>query len=147
MLGLRSRQAWRNWQYGPFHQPYDLLLSTPAHSVWKEVGRGNAKKTSDFYWRLCWDSDLRRSAGSDSGVAPTLQRIDGLLTGVVFERRIDAASPLRYGISGCSGTLPPESIRARPMRAIVCSQARSHCPTVCRNCSTLPVLLRCSAAR
>jgi len=33
----------------------------------------------------------------DNSSAPTLQRIDGLLTGVVFERRIDAVLSFRIG--------------------------------------------------
>jgi hypothetical protein len=35
--------------------------------------------------------------GPDNSSAPTLQRIDGLLTGVVFERRIDAVLSFRVG--------------------------------------------------
>jgi hypothetical protein len=38
-----------------------------------------------------------RPMGPDNPSAPTLQRIDGLLTGVVFERRIDAVLSFRIG--------------------------------------------------
>ena len=38
-----------------------------------------------------------RQTGADSLGAPTLQRIDGLLTGVLFERRVDAVLTFRIG--------------------------------------------------
>jgi hypothetical protein len=39
-----------------------------------------------------------RQVGPDSSSAPALQRIDGLLTGVVFERHIDAVLSFRIGL-------------------------------------------------